>query len=283
MFKENVNDAVQTGVSKVNNFKNNPLGYLIASMLAGIYVGLGIILIFSIGAPFAKLDHPAVKLIMGASFGVALTLVVFAGSELFTGNVMFLTFSILKKKIRIFDLIAVWVVSWIGNLIGSISLAWLAVSAGSINHALPFFGHIAVTKMTATPWALVGRGLLCNLLVCLALWTSGRVKSEVAKLILIFWCLFAFIGSGFEHSIANMTLIAIGIFGHTTESIGWSGYFYNLFWVTIGNILGGAVVLAGAYSLISKEKSVNKQERAIAKSKIINLNPAVEYSSQSAE
>ena len=237
--------------------KTNPFGYLLASILAGIYVGLGIILIFSIGAPFAKLDHPALKLIMGASFGIALTLVVFAGSELFTGNVMYLTFSILRKKVQFFDLIIVWVVSWIGNVAGSIALAWIAVSAGSIQQALPFFGRIAVVKMTATPWELIGRGLLCNFLVCLALWTAGRVKSEVAKLILIFWCLFAFIGSGYEHSIANMTLLAIGIFGHSTESIGWNGYFYNLLWVTIGNI-GGAVILAAAYHQISKDKIAAK-------------------------
>lgn len=253
MFNENVNDAALVGQSKVNHLKNNPFGYFLASMLAGIYVGIGILLIFSIGAPFAKLNHPALKLIMGASFGIALTLVVFAGSELFTGNVMYTTFATLRKKIRLLDLLALWAVSWIGNLAGSIALAWLAVKAGSISLALPFFGSVSVAKMTATPGELIGRGLLCNLLVCLALWSAGRVKSEVAKLILIFWCLFAFIGSGYEHSIANMTLIAVGIFGHTTGSTGWNGYFYNLLWVTIGNILGGAVVLAGTYHLMAKE------------------------------
>jgi nitrite transporter NirC len=257
MYIENVNDAVLVGVNKVKNLKSNPFGYFIASILAGIYVGLGIILIFSIGAPFASLNHPALKLIMGASFGIALSLVVFAGSELFTGNVMFLTFSILRKKIRLFDLIAVWIVSWIGNLVGSIALAWLAVSAGSIGNALPFFGQISVVKMNLSPWELIGRGLLCNMLVCLALWTAGRVKSEVAKLILIFWCLFAFIGSGYEHSIANMTLIAIGVFGDVAGQTGWNGYFYNLLWVTIGNILGGAVVIAGTYHLIAREKPVS--------------------------
>jgi len=257
MFYENVNDAALIGQTKVTNLKANPLGYFLASVLAGVYVGIGILLIFSIGAPFAKLNHPAVKLIMGASFGIALTLVVFAGSELFTGNVMFTTISILRKKIRLLDMVAIWAVSWVGNLVGSIALAWVAVKAGSISMALPFFGSVSIAKMTATPGELIGRGLLCNLLVCLALWTAGRVKSEVAKLVLIFWCLFAFIGSGYEHSIANMTLIAVGIFGHTTGSIGWNGYFYNLLWVTIGNILGGAVVLAGSYHLIANEKNEN--------------------------
>jgi nitrite transporter NirC len=96
--------------------------------------------------------------------------------------------------------------------------------------------------------ALIIRGFLCNLLVCLAVWMSGRAKDDTAKIFLIFWCLFAFIGSGFEHSIANMSLISLGIF---QLNLGWMGFLYNLLWVTIGNTLAG-VMLAFSYYLISK-------------------------------
>lgn len=253
MYQEEVNAAVQTGVRKCAFLKSNPLGYFVASMLAGIYVGLGIILIFSVGAPFAQANSPAVKLVMGASFGIALTLVVFAGSELFTGNTMYLTFSCLSRQTRIRDLLNIWTVSWAGNLAGSLAVAWLVVVSGSIDHALPMIGKVTAAKMSVAPLALAGRGLLCNLLVCLALWMAGRTRSDAAKILLICLCLFAFIGSGFEHSVANMSLLGIGLFAHASPDISWMGYFYNLLWVTFGNILGGAVVLAGAYHLTARK------------------------------
>jgi nitrite transporter NirC len=252
MYVESVEKAAQTGIQKTGFLRRNPVGYLIASMLAGIYVGLGIILIFSVGAPFAAAGSPAVKLVMGASFGIALTLVVFAGSELFTGNTMFMTFSCLGRQTRLRDLLGVWAVSWIGNLAGALAVAWLAVFSGSIDHALPMFGKVSAAKMSAGPAALAARGLLCNLLVCLALWMAGRTKSDTAKILLIGLCLFAFIGSGFEHSIANMSLLAIGLFAKTGADVSWAGYFYNLLWVTLGNTLGG-VLLAGAYHWMARD------------------------------
>lgn len=252
MYEESVEKAAQTGVQKNGFIRRNPFGYLIASMLAGVYVGFGIILIFSVGAPFAAAGSPAVKLVMGASFAIALTLVVFAGSELFTGNTMFMTFSCLGRQTRLRDLFVVWTVSWVGNLIGALAVAWLAAVSGSMDHALPMFGNVSAAKMSVAPAALIGRGLLCNLLVCLALWTSGRTKSDSAKILLIGLCLFAFIGSGFEHSIANMSLLAIGLFAKTGADVSWSGYFYNLLWVTLGNTLGGGL-LAGAYHWMARD------------------------------
>jgi len=251
VFQASIQEATQVGVNKVSFLRVNPLGYFIASMLAGIYVGLGIILIFSVGAPFAAAGSPAVKLVMGASFAVALTLVVFAGSELFTGNTMILTFSCLDRQTRLRDLLSLWTVSWIGNLAGALAVAWLVVFSGSIDHAFPMIGNVTAAKMSVGPAALIARGLLCNLLVCLALWTAGRTTSDAAKILLIGLCLFAFIGSGFEHSIANMSLLAIGLFAKAGADISWGGYFYNLLWVTLGNTLGG-VLLAGAYYLASR-------------------------------
>ncbi len=251
MYNDSVDAAMRVGVAKCVFLKKNSLGYFIASMLAGIYVGIGIILIFSVGAPFAQAGSPAVKLVMGVSFAIALTLVVFAGAELFTGNTMYLAFSCLGRQTRIRDLLNVWTVSWVGNLAGSLALAWIVVYSGSIDHALPMVGKVTATKMSIAPLALVARGLLCNLLVCLALWTAGRTGSDAAKIMLIGLCLFAFIGSAFEHSVANMTLLGIGLFASAGPNISWAGYFYNLLWVTLGNILGGGVVLAGAYRLMA--------------------------------
>lgn len=259
MYEASVNEAVQVGVGKVRFLRENPLGYWIASMMAGVYVGFGIVLIFALGAPFATLDHPAVKLVMAASFGLALVLVVFAGSELFTGNTMFLTFSSLRRETTWQDLLWVWALSWLGNVVGSLLLAWVVVRSGSIAHALPLIVKVSALKMQTSAWELLGRGLLCNMLVCLALWTASRTRSDAAKILLICLCLFGFIGSGFEHSVANMTLLGMGLMAPAVEGVGWSGYWYNLGWVSLGNIIGGAVVMAGGYVLMAKTKTQEKQ------------------------
>jgi nitrite transporter NirC len=97
---------------------------------------------------------------------------------------------------------------------------------------------------------LLWRSVLANWLVCLGVWMSARVKSEAARIMLIFWCMFTFITSGFEHSVANMTGLLLGLLlPHDGYAISWGGYAYNLGLSTIGNILGGAVFVAGMYWL----------------------------------
>jgi nitrite transporter len=101
--------------------------------------------------------------------------------------------------------------------------------------------------MNAAPLALSARGALCNWLVCLALWTSARASSDAAKCILIWWCLFAFIAAGFEHSVANMTVFSLALLGAHPPSVTVGGMVYNLLWVTLGNIVGGAGFVAMGY------------------------------------
>ncbi len=261
MYEQHVAAGAATGAAKAAFLKRTPLGYLVASILAGLYVGFGIVLIFTVGAPFAGAGSAAVKLVMGTSFGLALTLVVFAGSELFTGNVMFMSLGRLGGRASWPELLAVWGSSWIGNLLGSLALAWIVVAAGTMAEAAPFVAKVAAAKAGASAWVLIGRGLLCNVLVCLALWTASRTTSDSAKLVLIWWCLFAFIGSGFEHSVANMTLLALDVLGNSQAGIGWSGFGHNLMWVTLGNILGG-ILLAGAYHLTTITKSLKTEQAA---------------------
>ena len=106
--------------------------------------------------------------------------------------------------------------------------------------------------MNAPAIALFARAILCNWLVCLALWMSGRMTSDAAKCIAIFWCLFAFIGSGFEHSVANMTLLAIALLSDHPETITVGGMVYNLVWVTLGNIVSGAIIMGAGYWTMSR-------------------------------
>jgi len=162
--------------------------FLVSAMLAGAYIGIGIIALAACAGPFLAAGSPAAKLVAGAAFGIALTLRVMAGAELFTGNVM----------IRLF---------------------WRAV--------------------------------LCNLLVCLAVWMAARTRNDAAKTIVIWWCLMAFIVAGFEHSIANMTIFGLALFVHHAT---FADLVRNLAWTVPGNIVGGGLLVA--YNVIGGREPV---------------------------
>lgn len=247
MYETTISHFAGLAASKVQAMRSNPAGFLIASTMAGAYVGLGIVLIFSIGQTI----DPAIRpLVMGASFGVALTLVVFAGSELFTGHTMIMTFGLLRGTSGLSGLCASWILTWTGNLAGSVLLAWLFYTGGGgpvLKEGADLIFNVSAAKMHAAPAALVARGILCNWLVCLALWMSARTSSDAAKCILIFWCLFAFIACGYEHSVANMTIFSVALLANHPASVSLEGMAYNLTWVTLGNAIGGALFMASAY------------------------------------
>ncbi len=247
MFTKTLDDFAAIAAAKAAYSRDAPLAFFVSSMLAGAYVGIGIILIFTLGQQI----EPAFRsLVMGSAFGIALTLVVFAGSDLFTGHTMFMTIGLARGTIDAAALIRAWVLCWIGNLAGAVLLAlvfWLGGGGQILKEGADLIFAASAAKMSASATALIARGALCNWLVCLALWTSQRATSDAAKCILIWWCLFAFIAAGFEHSVANMTVFSIALLGHHPASVSLAGMAYNLFWVTIGNVIGGAVFVAGGY------------------------------------
>ncbi|GAA0085739.1 formate/nitrite transporter family protein [Clostridium sp. MB05] len=258
MYSEEFNKVASAAKAKVELLKDNRLGYFISSMLAGIYVGLGIMLIFTVGGLLNSANSPATKIVMGLSFGVALSLVIFAGSELFTGNNFVMTVGALNKSVSWGDTIKIWIVSFIGNLTGSILAGSLFFMAGLASGPVgEFIAKTSATKMSLPASDLFFRGILCNILVCLAVWCSFKCKEETAKLIMIFWCLFVFITAGFEHSVANMTLLTIGLLSPAGAAVSIGGYAYNIAMVTLGNMVGGAVFMAIPYYIISRKKKVN--------------------------
>ncbi|SHH14909.1 formate/nitrite transporter family protein [Clostridium grantii] len=256
MFSETINNVSASAVAKSTLLKKSKGKYLVASILAGLYVGLGIILIFNVGGTLSAAESPFTKILMGASFGIALSLVVMAGSELFTGNNLIMTIGSLEKKVTWKETINVWIFSYIGNFIGSILLAIVVVFSGAVSNAsvADFFVKVSAAKMNAPFMDLLLKGVLCNILVCLAIWCGFKLKSESGKLIMIFWCLFAFITAGFEHSIANMTILGVGLFLPHSETVSLMGLANNLIPVTIGNMIGGAICIGVSYWYISKEK-----------------------------
>lgn len=249
MFSDGFSAAVDAAQAKRGFYKANPAGYVVSSMLAGIYVGIGVLLAFTIGELLAGL--PYAKIVMGISFSIALSLVVMAGAELFTGSNMVMAAGFYAKAVRLADVLLLWAVCYIGNWLGCILLAALFCGTGLASGPVgEFINASAVTKTGMAFLPLFLRGILCNFLVCLAVWCGFRCKSESGKLIMILWCLTAFVTTGFEHSVANMTLLSISLIN---GGIGVCGYFYNILIVTLGNIAGGACFVALPYYLISKK------------------------------
>lgn len=253
MYQEEIAALSQTAKKKLNLLEENPLGYFFSAMLAGMFVGFAVILAFTIGGQMG--GAPQTKILMGVSFGIALSLVVIAGGDLFTGNNMVMALGTMNKTVTLGQSVKLWIVCWLGNWAGSALLGVIFWAGGYATGPVgEFFANGAAGKMAISFFPLVMRGVLCNILVCLAVWSAARCKSESGKLIMIFWCLYAFITSGFEHSVANMTLFTITLLSPMDAAVSFSGACYNLFAVTLGNMIGGIFIVALPYQIISRKK-----------------------------
>jgi nitrite transporter NirC len=246
MFADTIQKCGNTAERIKKLLDENPVGFFISSAMAGAYVGLGIILIFTLG----NLVDPSIRpLVMGATFGIALTLVIVAGSELYTGHTMFLAFGAKTGQVSWADNARILPMTWVGNLLGSILVAALYMYAGGgklLPDAASLIHKAALAKTTAPAMVLFFKGILCNWLVCLAIWMCQR-ESGSARFIAIWWCLLAFIASGYEHSIANMTIFALSWFGNHADGYTMSGIGHNLLWVSLGNAVSGAIFMGLGY------------------------------------
>ncbi len=252
-------DAAQI---KVQLAKSSPLKYLILSAMAGAYVGVAVVLLLLVSASFLAQGSPSTKLIQGVVFGIALTLVVFAGAELFTGNVMVMLQALMARKVRAGGVLLILVSSLLGNLVGSVLFSAMVAASGVVNAGAPkgkltifatALAGILKSKAGLSGAQLFWRSVLCNMLVCLALWMAQRTKSDAAKLICLWWALLAFVASGFEHSVANMTVFSLGIFTHLPHGT-WGTLTRNLLWTVPGNIVGGGLLIGIAYSYVGQPR-----------------------------
>ncbi|MCP3999447.1 MAG: formate/nitrite transporter family protein, partial [Gammaproteobacteria bacterium] len=142
-----------------------------------------------------------------------------------------------------------WFICWLANLAGCVLLGiiWANTGLGDGNITGKFIGKVASAKMNGPFWFLFCRGILCNMLVCLAVWMSAKAKNEAARIFLIFWCLYAFISCGYEHSIANMTIFSCSLFTAHPETVSIGGFAWNMAAVTAGNIIGGMMIGAAYF------------------------------------
>ncbi|GAK13009.1 formate/nitrite transporter family protein [Geomicrobium sp. JCM 19039] len=255
MYKDTIHTLNDQAKGKYQLYTDSPLRYLIASMLAGAYVGIGTIVLFSVGGPLQAAGSPFLDILTGATFGIALALVLWAGSELFTGNNLIFTVSSLSKVTTWKQTSIIWLWSYLGNFIGAAFFTVLIVMTG-IFQDVPehhYMFSLSAEKMNAPAIELLFRGILCNWIVCLAIWTSLRAEGDIAKLFLIFVLIFAFIAAGLEHSIANMSILGIALMHGGPDTVTWAGLVHNLIPVTIGNIIGGALFVGGLYFYISNK------------------------------
>ena len=252
---------------------------LILGLLAGCYIGFGAHLATTVSTgPFEYFGLK--KLLMGAAFSVGLMLVVIPGAELFTGNNL-MSVALCSGKIKMGGFMRNWVMVYLGNLIGSILLAFIiAKSSGLLNGPVGASAiDIAVTKTSAAAianldhnYAFFFRGIACNWLVCLAVMMAIASKDIPGKIFSCFFPIMAFVASGFEHSVANMYFIPAGIWAKSfpkavelattayatanpgkvldLSTLNWgSMWSQNLVSVTLGNIVGGAIFVGVLYFL----------------------------------
>jgi nitrite transporter NirC len=261
MYQDTLQLISESAKLKARLFKTNFFAYLLHAAMAGVYLGFGVVLVFALTTGLFNAHSPMLNLVMGATFGIALSLVTIAGADLFTGNTMIMTVGFLDRKTNFFDLVKIWIFSYLGNFLGAVFIALIAWQSDVITD--PSWLLTVASKKMHAPWlTLFFRGILCNWLVVLAIWCSFRLKTESAKLIMIWWCLLGFVGSGYEHSIANMILLTLAnLLPHNPSiHVSWAGVWHNLVPVTLGNIVSGVFFMGLPYYLVSTFKSASKQE-----------------------
>lgn len=230
-----------------------PVAYAVQSMLAGAYIGIAVVLLASAAGPFLAAGSPATKLVSGLVFGVALTLVIIAGGELVTSNMMTLTQGAIGGRISWREGGVTMLFCFVMNIAGSFVFAALVHFSGVLGPETPGGKMIAgmlATKGAETNTELFFRAILCNILVCLAAWSAVRLTSEGAKLAVIFWCLLAFITSGFEHVVANMTTFGLGLIGGIPGAT-WGEFARNMGIVGLGNLVGGGLIVGLGYAVVA--------------------------------
>lgn len=220
------------------------------ALLAGAFISMGAIF-YLVATCNADLGFGISRLIGGITFSLGLILVVIAGAELFTGNNL-MAMAWASRKIKSSELIRNWIIVYTGNAVGAILtvlLVWFAdidsLKAGEVgNHAV----IIAKNKSELSFFVVVVRGILCNALVCIAVWIAMAGHTVTDKILAIIFPVTAFVAIGFEHSIANWFFLPYG-YVLSPESLNLTAIFYNILASTIGNILGGTILVSSVYYL----------------------------------
>lgn len=232
----------------------------VLAILAGALIAFGAQVSLSVMTGTAEnLSWGIAKLVGAMTFATGLIMVVLTGAELFTGNVM-MTISVIEKKTSLAKLLRNWSIVYAANFIGSVLVALLIYYSGCSHNSHEALGVLSLTtayqKVNLTWVEAFTRGILCNWLVCIAIWMASSARLVIGKIFAIFFPIMTFVASGYEHSIANMFFLTNGLFAkHTASIVAASGlttqqlstlniksiFCANLIPVTLGNMVGAFV------------------------------------------
>lgn len=269
--------TINTGVAKVNRSNSK---VLVSAFLAGAYIAFGAL--GSVGASYNLLANPATyglgKALAGLMFPAGLIFVLLAGADLFTGNIL-VAVAAFQKKVTWGQAFKNWALVWLGNLLGGLVVAWMVSQSGVFDWSNGLYGGVilktAMGKVGIEFMPALISGILCNWVVCVTVWMTYAAKDVAGKVLTGFMGVFLFVCTGFEHCVANMAYLFGAFFSkanpmyleaaHKTAAdaaaINFKGMFINnLLPVTIGNILGGLVFVAGIYFFLFVNKEDNKKE-----------------------
>ncbi|SHH17739.1 formate/nitrite transporter family protein [Tepidibacter thalassicus] len=269
--------TIKTGIKKINRpyIKQFILGILAGAFIAFAAEGSNV----SAYGLWAKPETYGLgKAMAGALFGTGLMLVLLAGADLFTGNTLIIM-SVLEKKVKLSDMLKNWFFVYTGNFVGSVLVAYMIVKSGQLHMGNNMLAgatiKIASYKVSLSFTSAFFLGVMCNWLVCLAVWLAYGAKDFAGKILAIFFPIWLFITSGFEHSVANMYYISSGILAksnpHYAEAshlnsqalnaLNWKTFIINnLVPVTLGNIVGGALFVGAIYWFLYVRKQNNAQK-----------------------
>lgn len=242
------------------------------SILAGFFIGLGALCMLFVKAD-TTLSFAVSQVLGGVCFSLGLICVIVAGAELFTGNCLMVCAKA-SGKIDWGGLLKNWVLVWIGNFIGSLLLVLIVIGCanfgmgtdkGSLANAMI---NVAYGKISLSPMAIFCRGILCNVLVCLAVWMGFAGRTVIDKIFTSMIPVMAFVAMGFEHCVANMFFLPMGcaalqMYGYSgstdidkiNAALTAGGVFYNIGFATLGNIVGGALLVGGLYWVAYHKKA----------------------------
>ncbi|MDF2606571.1 MAG: formate/nitrite transporter [Bacillales bacterium] len=228
--------------------------YLLRAILASMFLGFGVIVSFKTGNLFYQVHSPLAYPMAAITFGSGIILISYGGGDLFTGNTFYFTITALRRKLRWSSAFKLLFYSYIGNIIGAIIFAFLIFTTGLFKDPAvnSFLLTVVEKKIHATTSELFFRGILCNWLVCLAFFIPMTLKGDGPKLFVMLLFVFCFFISGYEHSIANMCTFAIALILDHPNTISISGVAHNLIPVTLGNLIGGQLLMGLTYYYINK-------------------------------
>jgi formate transporter len=246
--------AADTGVKKVHRTWDR---VLVSSFLAGAYISFGALVAITVSSGLDPETWGTLPtLFMGAAFTLGLVLVLIAGSDLATGNMMLVPLGAMRGKLGMGDVARNLTLVLLGNLVGALFVAFfLAVQTDVIGDAAsqgnPLLTYerlasIAEGKISHSAWETFLRGVGCNWLVCVAVWMSLAATSVSGKILAIFFPIMAFVAMGFDHVVANMFFIPAGIFADV-PGIGWGDALENWLLAGLGNLVGAVVFVATSY------------------------------------